>query len=171
MKTYGEMETYLHAFLTSVLDGGEWTASRAGRFTSGETEKGTHLKRDLVGPKASPDAVADWTIGVVRFDSRRGLRIFLFTTASGLSHNEINNNKKHSLRSNIKGYGGKTHYTDSQSSDTTARSGRDLYHLQFSLQVASPETFGYPSYIESVREQRTVVPVLFLTEHHAMKAY
>jgi hypothetical protein len=27
--------------------------------------------------------------------------------------NEINNNK-HSLRSNTKGYGGKTHYTDSQ---------------------------------------------------------
>jgi len=27
-------------------------------------------------------------------------------------------------------------------SDTTAPSGRELYHLQFSLQVASPETFG-----------------------------
>jgi hypothetical protein len=38
-----------------------------------------------------------------------------------------------SLRSNIKGYDGKTHYTDSQNSDTTAPSGRELYHLQFSL--------------------------------------
>jgi hypothetical protein len=47
------------------------------------------------------------------------------------------------LRSNTKGYGGKTHYTDSQDSDTTAPSGRELYHLQFSLQAASPETFGY----------------------------
>jgi hypothetical protein len=47
------------------------------------------------------------------------------------------------LRSNIKGYGGKTHWTDSQNSDTTAPRGRELYHLQFSLQVASPETFGY----------------------------
>jgi hypothetical protein len=28
-------------------------------------------------------------------------------------------------------------------SDTTAPSGRELYHLQFSLQEASPETFGY----------------------------
>jgi len=28
-------------------------------------------------------------------------------------------------------------------SDTTAPSGRELYHLQFSLQVASTETFGY----------------------------
>jgi hypothetical protein len=37
----------------------------------------------------------------------------------------------------------KSHYTDSQNSDTTAPSGRELYHLQFSLQAASPETFGY----------------------------
>jgi hypothetical protein len=47
------------------------------------------------------------------------------------------------LRSNIKGYGGKTHQTDSQNSDTTAPSGRELYHLQISLQAASPETFRY----------------------------
>jgi len=33
--------------------------------------------------------------------------------------------------------------TDSQNSDTTAPSGRELYHLQFSLQAASLETFGY----------------------------
>jgi hypothetical protein len=57
--------------------------------------------------------------------------------------NEINNNNKNSLRSNTKGYGGKTHWTDSQNSDTTAPSGRQLYHLQFSLQAAGPETFGY----------------------------
>jgi hypothetical protein len=47
------------------------------------------------------------------------------------------------LKSNTKGYGNKTHQTDSQNSDTTAPSGRELYHLQFSLQTASPETFGY----------------------------
>jgi hypothetical protein len=66
---------------------------------------------------------------------------------SGLSHNEIttnnNNNNNKLLRSNTKGYDGKTHYTDSKNSDTTAPSGRELYHLQFSLQAASPETFGY----------------------------
>jgi hypothetical protein len=56
--------------------------------------------------------------------------------------NEINNNR-HSLRSNTKGYGGKIHLTDSQNSDTTAPSGRELYNLQFLLQAASPETFGY----------------------------
>jgi len=47
------------------------------------------------------------------------------------------------LRSNTKGYGGKTHYTDSQNSDTTASSGRELYHLEFLLQAASLEMFGY----------------------------
>jgi hypothetical protein len=66
----------------------------------------------------------------------------MYPKVSGLSHNEINNNNnKHSLRSNTKGYGGKTHQTHSQNSDTTAFSGRELYHLQFSLQAASPETF------------------------------
>jgi len=30
-----------------------------------------------------------------------------------------------------------------QNSDIITHSGRELYHLQFSLQVASPETFGY----------------------------
>jgi hypothetical protein len=52
-------------------------------------------------------------------------------------------NNKHSLRSNTKGYGSKTHQTDSQNSNTTAPSRRELYHLQFLLQVASLETFGY----------------------------
>jgi hypothetical protein len=52
-------------------------------------------------------------------------------------------NNKHSLISNVNGYGGKTHQNDSQNSDTIAGSGRELYHLMFSLQAASPETFGY----------------------------
>jgi hypothetical protein len=66
----------------------------------------------------------------------------VYPKVSGLSHNEINNdNFKHSFRRNTKGYGGKTHYTDSQNSDTTTPGGRELYHLQFSLQAASPETF------------------------------
>jgi hypothetical protein len=45
-------------------------------------------------------------------------------------------NSKHSLRSNTNGYGGKTQHTNS---DTTAPSGREMYHLH----AASPETFGY----------------------------
>jgi hypothetical protein len=65
----------------------------------------------------------------------------VYPKVSGLSHKEIKTTN--SLRSNTKGYGGKTHYTDSQNSYTIASSGGELYHLQFSLQVASPETFGY----------------------------
>jgi len=45
------------------------------------------------------------------------------------------------LRSDTKGYGGKTHSTDSQNSDTTEPSWRELYHSQFL--AANPETFGY----------------------------
>jgi hypothetical protein len=69
----------------------------------------------------------------------------VYPEVSGLSRNKINSNddNKHSLGSNTKGYGGKTHETGSQNSDTTAPNGRELYHLQFSLQAASPETFGY----------------------------
>jgi hypothetical protein len=37
----------------------------------------------------------------------------------------------------------KPHWTDSQNRAKIAPSGRELYHLQFSLQAESPETFGY----------------------------
>jgi hypothetical protein len=67
----------------------------------------------------------------------------VYPKVSGLSRNEVNNKNKHSLRSNIKSYGGKNHWTESQNGDTIALSGRELYHLQFSLQAASPATFGY----------------------------
>jgi len=54
----------------------------------------------------------------------------VYPKVSGLSHNEIsNNNNKHTLRSNTKCYGGKTHYTDSQNSVTTVPSGRELYTI------------------------------------------
>jgi hypothetical protein len=56
----------------------------------------------------------------------------VYPKVSGLCHNEINNNNKHSLRTNTKGYGGKNHYTDSQNNDTAAPNGRKLYHLQYS---------------------------------------
>jgi hypothetical protein len=66
-------------------------------------------------------------------------------------------NNKHSLRSNIKGYGNKTHYTDSQNSDTTEPSGKELYHLQFSLQAARPELLDTTSYLHSLIRLHGVV--------------
>jgi hypothetical protein len=86
----------------------------------------------------------------------------VYPKVSGLRHNEINNNNKHSLRSNTKGYGGNIHYTDSQKSDTTAPSGRELYHLQFSLQAASLETFGYTLLRETVH---SAIPTSLNKDH------
>jgi hypothetical protein len=36
MNTYGKVEIQLHAFLNSVLDGGDWLASIPASFTPGE---------------------------------------------------------------------------------------------------------------------------------------
>jgi hypothetical protein len=35
MKVYGGLDVWTHLFLTSALAGGEWLASRLGRFTPG----------------------------------------------------------------------------------------------------------------------------------------
>jgi hypothetical protein len=42
---------------TSALDGGEWSASRPGRFTAGERAPGTHWIGGWVGPRAVLEAV------------------------------------------------------------------------------------------------------------------
>jgi hypothetical protein len=57
MKTYCGVEVQLHAFLISVLDGGEWSASRPGRFTARERAPGTRWIGGWVGPRAVLDAV------------------------------------------------------------------------------------------------------------------
>jgi hypothetical protein len=44
-------------FLTSALDGGEWSASRPRRFTPEETALGTHCLGDWVGPTADMDVM------------------------------------------------------------------------------------------------------------------
>jgi hypothetical protein len=56
MKTCRRVEVQLHAFLTSSLDGGEWSASWPDRFTSMKRVFGTHLIGGWVGPKVGLDA-------------------------------------------------------------------------------------------------------------------
>jgi hypothetical protein len=45
------MEVYPHAFLTSSLDGGKWSASRSGRFTLEVIAPRYSLDRRLGGPQ------------------------------------------------------------------------------------------------------------------------
>jgi hypothetical protein len=52
MKTYGRVQVYINVFLTSALVGGEWSASRPGRFTPG-----THWIGGWVGRTAGLDDV------------------------------------------------------------------------------------------------------------------
>jgi hypothetical protein len=53
MEAYGEMDVYIHIFLTSALVGGEWSVSHPGRFTPWESAPGTHWIGGWVGPTAS----------------------------------------------------------------------------------------------------------------------
>jgi hypothetical protein len=57
MKPYWVVEVYLHAFLTSALDGGEWSASLPGRFTPGERTLSTHRIGGWMGPRTGLDPV------------------------------------------------------------------------------------------------------------------
>jgi hypothetical protein len=56
-KMSGEVELLLHAFLTSVLDGDEWSASRPGRFILEERAPGTHWIDGWVGPSVCMEAI------------------------------------------------------------------------------------------------------------------
>jgi hypothetical protein len=47
-------------FITSALVEGEWSASRPGRFTSGERAVGTHWIGGWVGPRAGLDDIENW---------------------------------------------------------------------------------------------------------------
>jgi hypothetical protein len=51
MKAYCGMDIQLHTFLTSALDGGEWSVSRPDRFTKGNNRR-YPLDRRLGGPQS-----------------------------------------------------------------------------------------------------------------------
>jgi hypothetical protein len=55
MKTYGGVDVKIHIFFTSALAGGEWSASRPGRFTPGEKAVGIHWIGVWVDPRADLD--------------------------------------------------------------------------------------------------------------------
>jgi hypothetical protein len=52
MKAYGGVDAQIHIFLASALAGGEWSASRFGRFTPGERTPWYPLDRRLGGPQS-----------------------------------------------------------------------------------------------------------------------
>jgi hypothetical protein len=57
MKAYGEVDVWIDIFLTSVLVGGEWSASLPGRITPGERAPRTHWIAGWVDPRAGLDNV------------------------------------------------------------------------------------------------------------------
>jgi hypothetical protein len=56
-------------YLTSAIDGGEWSASRPGRFTAKEKDPGTPWLGGWVGPRAVLDAVVKRRIPSPRRES------------------------------------------------------------------------------------------------------
>jgi hypothetical protein len=55
MKAYGGVDVEIHVFMTSALVGGEWSASRPGRFITGERASDTQWIGGWVGPRAGLD--------------------------------------------------------------------------------------------------------------------
>jgi hypothetical protein len=72
MKINREVEVYLHTFLTLVLDGGEWSASRHGSFPQSERASGTHWNGRGIGPSAGMEAVAKRNIRCPWWESHPG---------------------------------------------------------------------------------------------------
>jgi hypothetical protein len=57
MKAYGGVDEQIHIFLTSTLARSEWSASRPGRFISGERVTGTHWIGGWTNPRDGLDNV------------------------------------------------------------------------------------------------------------------
>jgi hypothetical protein len=57
MKEYGEVDVYIHIFLTLALAEGERSALRPGRFIPGERAPATHSIGGWVDPRAGLDQV------------------------------------------------------------------------------------------------------------------
>jgi hypothetical protein len=55
MKTYEDVDVWIHILLTSALVGGQWPASRPCRFIPGERTPGIHWIGYLADPKTGLD--------------------------------------------------------------------------------------------------------------------
>jgi hypothetical protein len=60
MKAYGGVDVYTHVFLTSAPVGGKWSASRPGRFSTGERAAGTRWIGGWVNPRTGLDDTEKW---------------------------------------------------------------------------------------------------------------
>jgi hypothetical protein len=69
MKTFWGNGVIAPRNLTSALDGGEWSASRPGRFTPRERAPGTHWIGGWLGPRAGLDTVVNRKIPSPRRES------------------------------------------------------------------------------------------------------
>jgi hypothetical protein len=70
MKTYSGSGGIAPRILTSALDGGEWSASRPGRFTPRGITARTHWVWGWVGPRAGMDMVSKTEIPSPRRESK-----------------------------------------------------------------------------------------------------
>jgi hypothetical protein len=78
MKTYWGSGGIASRFLTSALDGGEWSVSLPGRFTPRERTADTHWIGGRVGPRAVLDAVVKRKIPSLRRESNPTMPIVQF---------------------------------------------------------------------------------------------
>jgi hypothetical protein len=68
LRRIGGMEVQLHTFLTSVLNGVQWSASYPRHFTPRERAPSTQWIGDCVSPRASMDMVVTRTISSPYWD-------------------------------------------------------------------------------------------------------
>jgi hypothetical protein len=91
------VEVEIHTFLTSALDGGEWLASRPGRFTPRERAPGAHCIGGWVDPRAGPDEVVKRKIPSPYRDSNpdhpaRSPALYHWAILANNNNNNNNNN-------------------------------------------------------------------------------
>jgi len=78
------MYSFTHS-LNSALDGGEWSASRPGRFAPREKAPGTHWIGGWVGPSVVLDAVVKRKIPRPRRESNPSVKDAVDASVAGIS--------------------------------------------------------------------------------------